>query len=251
MDEVCFAHEMRPCVSPPVTGSRGLTDLQQARLQGLLTTLSQTCPTCRLRLNRNAKTMLSLRGRQGGSVVSVHIGLLTHPEVLSDIPGWVLSQGRRTTPRLRQTLQLVWREQRHQQAAQVAHLELDPIPLPFDLVGMFTHVHRTWFSHLPRPAIRWARQSPQRTLNSIRFACYRRRPQAAVVVNPRLARPWVARLFVEHVLYHELCHHAQAHAPIRGESPHSRRFREWESQYPHHALATAWESQNLDRFLGA
>jgi hypothetical protein len=241
----------RRLISPRI--SRDLaSDLQRERLTALMEVLAQQCPTCHLRLNHNAKTMLSLRGRQGGSVVSVHVGLLDHPEALSELPAWIASHGRRTTSRLRETLQLVWREQRQRQITQrVSVPDLEPIPTPFDLRGLFDVVHGTWFSHLPKPALRWARSSPSRTLSSIRFGCYRRRPTPAIVINPRLARPWVARIFVEHVLYHELCHHAQAHAPIRGEPPHSRRFRHWESQYPHHELATAWERQHLERFLNA
>jgi predicted SprT family Zn-dependent metalloprotease len=221
------------------------------RLEQLHLELSLRCPSCRLRLNRNDKTMLSLRGRQGGSVVSVHVGLLDHPEALAELPGWIVSNGRRTSPRLRQALQVVWREQR-QRSIRIAPVDLpalETLPPAFDLHAVFTHIHGTWFPHLTKPAIRWGRNSPRRRLTSIRFACYRSRPQPAIVVNPRLAQPWVARIFLDHVLYHELCHHAQASAPIRGEPPHSRRFRQWEAQYPHHQLAQSWERLHLERFL--
>lgn len=232
----------------------GLSDdaVQRQRLELLHAELTRHCPTCRLRLNHNRKTMLSLRGRQGGSVVSVHVGLLDHPEALAELPAWILSNGRRTSPHLRQALREVWRVHRHRSISQspVALPDLETISAPFDLCEFFTEVHRTWFPHLTKPSIRWGRNSPRRTLTSIRFACYRSRPQPSIVVNPRLARPWVPKIFVEHVLYHELCHHAQASAPIRGERPHSRRFRQWEAQYPHHVLARIWERLHLERFLG-
>ena len=248
--QVTIIRAVTPLALPAALARVVGSPLQRERLERLLAILAAQCPTCRLRLNRNAKTMLSLRGRQGGSVVSLHVGMLDHPEALADLPGWIASHGRRTTPCLRQTLQTVWREQRQRQVHErVLVPDLEAIPAPFDLEDFFVQVHDRWFAHLPRPAISWARSSPQRTLSSIRFACYRRRPHPAIVVNPRLARPWVARIFVEHVLYHELCHHAQVHAPIRGEPPHSRRFRQWEAQYPHHELARAWERQHLERFL--
>lgn len=223
---------------------------RRQRLELLQAELATRCPTCRLRLNRNGKTMLSLRGRQGGSVVSVHLGLLDHPDALAELPGWIASNGRRASPRLRQALQDVWREQRRRSVIEPADLPaLETLPTSFDLNAVFTLIHGTWFAHLTRPAIRWGRNSPRRRLTSIRFACYRSRPQPAIVVNPRLRLPWVPRVFVEHVLYHELCHHAQASAPIRGEPPHSRRFRLWEAQYPHHELARTWERLHLERFL--
>lgn len=226
--------------------------VRRQRLEQLLVELAHRCPSARLRLNRNAKTMLSLRHRrQGGSVVSVHVDLLDHAVAVCALPEWVASQGRRLAPELRSALQEVWRSQRRQELVREPAVlpPLEPIPVPFDLSLMLSEVHGAWFAHLPRPAVRWARSSPHRTLTSIRFACYRARPQPVIVVNPRLARPWVAKVFAEHVLYHELCHHAQACAPIRGESPHSRRFRQWETQYPHHDLAIAWERVHLERFL--
>lgn len=226
--------------------------LRRERLEHVLREIARRCPTCQVRLNHNANTMLSLRHRrQGGSVVSMHVGLLDHAVAVRDLPDWVASHGRRISQDLRNALQSVWRDQRRAEIIrEPSNLPtLETIPVPFDLAEMLAQVHGTWFGHLPRPAIRWARSSPRRTLTSIRFACYRARPQAVIVVNPRLARPWVARIFAEHVLYHELCHHAQACAPIRGEPPHSRRFRAWETQYPHHELATAWERVHLERFL--
>ncbi len=241
--------------SSPTFSDAELAVSEAQRRQGLdrlHAELALRCPTCRLRLNRNGKTMLSLRGRQGGSVVSVHVGLLEHPEALAELPGWILSNGRRTSPRLRQALQEVWREQR-QRSLVIAPVELpalETLPTSFDLHAVFTLIHGAWFPHLTKPAIRWGRHSPRRRLTSIRFGCYRSRPQPAIVVNPRLAQPWVARIFLDHVLYHELCHHAQASAPIRGEPPHSRRFRQWEAQYPHHELAQMWERLHLERFLG-
>lgn len=239
--------------SPAITDTAlAVSEAQRRqRLDHLHAELALRCPTCRLRLNRNGKTMLSLRGRQGDSVVSVHVGLLDHPDALAELVGWITSNGRRTSPRLRQALQDVWREQR-QRSVTITPADLpalETLPTSFDLRAEFALVHGTWFPHLTKPSIRWGRNSPRRRLTSIRFACYRSRPQPVIVVNPRLAQPWVPKVFVEHVLYHELCHHAQASAPIRGEPPHSRRFRQWEAQYPHHEIARIWERLHLDRFL--
>lgn len=242
----------QPSPAASIDADLGIGDAQRRqRLERLHADLALRCPTCRLRLNHNAKTMLSLRSRQGGSVVSVHVGLLDHPEALGELPEWIASNGRRTDPRLRQALQDVWRGQHQRRIATV------PINLPvletlaegFELQAVFAQVHGTWFPHLSSPVVRWGRHSPRRRLTSIRFACYRSRPQPAIVVNPRLAQTWVARIFLDHVLFHELCHHAQANAPVRGEPPHSRRFRQWEAQYPHHDLARTWERLHLERFL--
>jgi predicted SprT family Zn-dependent metalloprotease len=86
-------------------------------------------------------------------------------------------------------------------------------------------------------------------LRAIRFGAYRRHGTPTIFVNPRLDRPWVARAFVEHVLHHELCHHAQHCQPVRGERPHSPRFHAWESTYPLHREAIAWQRHYLSHLL--
>jgi hypothetical protein len=230
-------------------------DPRQEQLERLVTTLQRTAPGCRLRLNRNRKTMLSLRGRPGGWTISLHIGLLDHPQALEELPGWIASRGHQPMPRLRRILQTVWAQARDEHLAEarsaLPETGLAPLGRPLDLDQALDHVHRTWFAHLSRPVIRWARNHGGRTLTSIRFGCYRSRPLALITINPRLARPWVPWVFIEHVLHHELCHHAQACAPVRGERAHSPRFRAWERQYPHHQLALTWERLHLERLMRA
>jgi|GEM_PF-1409291 hypothetical protein len=230
-----------------------LSALQEARLVALHLHLNTGAQISRVRLNTNRRTMLSLRGRPHSWTVSMHVGLLDHDSIIAEIPEWVSGRGRTTSAQLRRCLQEVWLAQ--QAAAAVADGDLitcSTLPTlmgPLSLDAVFSAIHGTWFSHLPKPAVGWSRSSGRRTLMHIRFGAYRRHPLAYVQLNPRLDQPWVARCFVEHVLFHELCHHAQACAPIRGESPHSARFRALERSYPQHAEAQAWERAFLSRLL--
>jgi hypothetical protein len=236
--------------------ARHRLDLQQAtRLVRLQLRLAREAPVGRLRLNRNRRTMLSLRGRPAAWTVSLHVGLLDHDRAVDEIPGWVASQGRRTSPALRQCLEEAWSRQH---AAKVVrsgddHLARDLPTLggPLALAQEFAAVHQRWFAQLPLPRIGWSRASPERRLSHIRFGSYRRAPEALVLVHPRLDQHWVARAFIEHVLFHELCHHAQACAPQRGERAHSPRFRAMERAYPQHREALAWERANLERLMAA
>ncbi len=227
--------------------------LQATRLVRLQLRLSHEAPVGRLRLNRNRRTMLSLRGRPAAWTVSLHIGLLDSDGAVEEIPAWVRTQGRSTTPALRRCLEEAWSRQH---AAKVVHSGDDDLARglptlggPLVLAQEFAMVHQRWFAQLPLPLIGWSRASPGRRISHIRFGSYRRTPQALVLVHPRLDQPWVARAFVEHVLFHELCHHAQACAPLRGERPHSPRFRAMERAYPGHREALAWERANLERLM--
>lgn len=234
----------------------GLDPLQSDVASALATACASALPGCRLRLNRNRRTMLSLRGLTGGRwSLSVHVALLREPQAISEIPSWVARHGRQTSAALRQALRIVWLAAQADGAAQAGDgldpaspaLDLPTIAAPLDLQAELGLLHAAWFQRLPLPRIRWARKAHRR-LSHIRFGCYRR-DQQLISLHPRLDQPWVARVFVEHVVFHELCHHAQACEPIRREPPHSQRFRAWERRYPHHDAALAWERRNLARLL--
>jgi hypothetical protein len=230
-----------------------LTGIQAARLLALQRRLEHEAPVGRLRLNRNSRTMISLRGRPKSWTLSMHVGLLEQDGALAEIPAWVRGNGRFTSPQLRQCLQEVWQRQRALDVIDAGDLalglSLPTLDGPLALEDEFSAVHSRWFSHLSKPGIAWSRSSGRRRLTHIRFGSYRRAPRAQVLINPRLNQPWVARCFVEHVLFHELCHHAQACMPVRGEPPHSARFRSLERTYPQHEQAQAWERSHLDRLL--
>jgi len=118
-----------------------------------------------------------------------------------------------------------------------------------DLQTAFSLVHQRHFPGLTRPRVAWSREIRKARQRHLRFASYRRKPTPLVMVHPRLNQPWVAIEFINFVLYHELCHHAQACDPQPRETAHSPRFRSWERQYPDYKNLLLWEKQNLERFL--
>ena len=203
-----------------------------------------------LRLNRNQRIFISLRGsRWGGMRLSLHQDLLRYHAALADLPRWVAAGGHTASPPIRSALDDLGRNLRQDKRAQGEPLILEPLDGALDLEAAFTRIHGTHFGHISRPAVDWSRGRRLAPRRHVRFATYRRRPSPLVLVNPRMDQPWVARLFVDFVLFHELCHHAQACAPLRGENAHSARFRAWERTFPGYADAVRWERENLDRFL--
>jgi hypothetical protein len=202
-----------------------------------------------LRLNRNRRQLLTLRGTWSRPRLSLHEGLLAHGDALAEIPRWIASRGRGAFPALRAALDAVLEAGRAEERARHPPPALPPLGGPLDLEAVFAQVHAAWFPGLPRPAIAWARGGGgRRRRRRIRFASYRRDPPR-IAVHRSLDRPWIARAFVEHVLHHELCHHAQACAPRRGERPHSTRFRIWEARFPGLDAVLAWERAHLEALL--
>ncbi len=221
----------------------------------LLRWIEHRMPMCRLRINHNRVTMLSLRyatsGTESQIIASIHADILSQPQAVAEIPAWITSRGHKVGPHLQKTFDTVFKRQRADELIiKRAAFPALPAPIqPLDLIGALDHVHGTWFDFLPKPVIKWGRDPGNRSLSSIRFGCYVRRPKPLITLHPRLKRPVIPWIFIEHVLFHELCHHRQACEPIAHEPHHSRRFQQWERTYPHHELATEWQRLFLDSVL--
>jgi hypothetical protein len=200
----------------------------------------------RLRLTRNRRVLLGLRGTVGRALtLSLHSELAHQRSCWPDLLAWVAGGGRQLPAALRMAMDEVFAAQ---QTPTVVP-DLTPLGGPCDLQGIAERVHRTWFAHVPVVPVHWGRNAPGRSRRQIRFGSYRRRPPQ-ITVHPLIDQPWVAERFVEYLLFHEYCHHAQACRPIPGEAVHSARFKTWEARYPHLAEVLAWEKAMLRRFLG-
>jgi hypothetical protein len=235
---------------PLASSGGGLDAEERAACQELQVALAGMAWPVELRLNRNERVFISLRGsRRGGMRLSLHEGLLRYRAALADLPRWVAAGGHTQSAPIRSALDDLGRNLRQERKAAAEPLVLETLSGPLDLGEVFARVHETHFKHLSRPAVGWGRGRRVPPRRHVRFATYRRRPSPLVLVNPRLDQPWVARLFVDFVLFHELCHHAQASSPLRGERAHSPRFRAWERTFPGFPEAVRWERENLDRFL--
>jgi len=234
------------------TDPAALDAVRADRYAALVSAVASVDRSLRVGLNANRRLLISLRYAGAGGSLSVHHGLLDELATLVEIPGWIRARGRGRFPAIAAGMRAV-SERLHAGAARgtVPLPPTEPLGGPFDLAASFARIHATWFAHTPKPRVAWARGGISRRQTHIRFGCYRRRPAPLITLHPKLNQPWVARVFVEHVLFHELCHHAQACTMIRGETTHSARFRAWERRFPHHDLALAWEKAVLHHFLDA
>jgi hypothetical protein len=219
----------------------------EERLAGLAARL----PGVAIRLRDSRRTWLSLRRSSGQLRLGLDPRLIMNPESSVLLEDWVRSGGRGDSGR---RMREVLRGMARRSGAEVGMIPPEITSLPIvgpqlDLTKACAAVHARWFAHLPLPLFAWARAS-HRQISSIRFGCYRRGPPSRISIHPRLSGAWVARAFLDHVIFHELCHHRQLHEPLRGrERTHSRRFRAWESSFPGHVEAMAWERACLPWLL--
>lgn len=71
-------------------------------------------------------------------------------------------------------------------------------------------------------------------------------------IHPALDRRWVPRYFIEHVMFHEMLHHAMPATRGTGRRLlHPPEFRERETEFRNHERALAWEKAHLHRLLRA
>ncbi len=235
-------------MSDPASSS----DLARERLQSLFDPRQ-----VRVRLNRNRRTLVSLRGRrEGGWTLSVHAGLVDTNALDRELQAFVRRRGRGEFPQLRRAMstlfgQLVQSPTALDPAMSERLAGLAVIGAQPDLIALAATVHRTYFSDLPAIPIAWGRNPGRRALRSIRFGSYTRgRGGPSMRISPRLAMPWVARIFLEHVIHHEYCHHRQFLEGRHGRpGAHCQRFRRLERGFPDYELALAWERANAARLL--
>jgi hypothetical protein len=210
---------------------------------GLAGSLAAWVDEIRLRPARRSLIRYS-RDRFGRRRLALDPHVAADPEAPDALRRWLASRGRDSGP----VRALIHRCEGHRERERPISL-LPPLAGPVDLEARLSRLHPLAAPGSPRPAITWARTT-RGTLRSIRFGCYDRRA-ALIRIHPRLARPWVADLFVDAVIHHELCHHRQACEPVRGERVHSARFRAWDRAFPGHHAAEQWMRDHLHRLLAA
>ncbi len=225
----------------------------------ILSRLRANLPDHVVEVRSSTRSLLGMRRSTSGHlIVRVHSELLNDADCPVLVAEWVKRRGKGGPGQSLSRLLHAAMSRRAQEQASGSHdwLAMQPIlgsTLPADadncLRKLAAQVHHNWFADLPVAPIIWGRRPPRRRLSHLRFGCYRRKSNS-IELSPRLARPWIARGFIEHVLHHEYCHHRQAMTPLlRREGVHSPRFRAWEQTYPDLTDALRWEHLALPWLL--
>ena len=180
-----------------------------------------------------------------------HMFLLAPPEIFRELSQFI----RRPTVTCRQRLNAWVRQNRHLiwgRPRDRACLNLSHRGFHVNLKDVYDRLNRDYFARKLRVKITWGRGRNRARRSSIDFGCYV--PVDRMIrINPALDRPWVPRLFVDYVVYHEMLHASLGvHALSNGRREvHSPRFREEEMEFRFYRWALRWERANLWRFLRA
>lgn len=191
-------------------------------------------------------------GRNGTVKVRLHhMFLLAPQEVFKSLAQFI----RRPTVACRQQLNAWVRQNRHLIGGaprERAWLNLSHRGFHVNLKEIYDRLNDQYFDGSLSVTITWGRSRSKARRHSIDFGCYDPSTES-IRINPALDRPWVPRLFVDYVVYHEMLHASlgvRALANGRLEV-HSPQFREEEKEFRFYNWALRWERSNLWRFLRA
>jgi hypothetical protein len=122
-----------------------------------------------------------------------------------------------------------------------------------DLQELYDGLNQRYFDGTIDARITWgqraAADAPKRRRGSMKMGSYSVEDRL-IRIHPSLDRPFVPRMFVEWIVYHEMLH--QKHdIPVRGgrRQFHTPEFLAEEALFAEHEAARLWERQHLDLLL--
>ena len=198
---------------------------------------------------RNGSPINIHRDIRGARKLTVHCDLTDDPHLLLGLSEYLKNGSLLLLKGVQSRLRGCWK------ADQEPDLDLELLEGALDLEGLFNEIRNEWFSDLPNIYVTWMVENPLQRCLAVLGEYYEWPPE--IRINPRLDQPLVARVFVEYIIFHELCHHRTNCQPTKAnvdsaeEDPwHGPQFLGFMKRYPHLDEACAWHRRNIGRFMG-
>lgn len=205
-------------------------------------------------LTDNQHTMISVKREQGRYRLRLHhMFLEADSDVVRALGKYVGQNDREASRLLGHFIDLNQRKIRRPHRRQVAEQPIETTGEIHDLAAIYEDVNRKYFNGRIDARITWGQRARQaarkRRRNSIKMGSYSVE-DALIRIHPSLDRPFVPRVFVEWIVYHEMLH--QKHdIPIVGgrRQFHTAAFLADEAKFAEYNFVRHWERANLDRLL--
>jgi hypothetical protein len=209
-----------------------------------------------LAVTDNQYTMISVKRDKGCFRLRLHhMFLEAEPEVVRAIGRYVSHNDREASRLLGQFIDIHQRKIRR-----ARRLSRGPVTVTIetrgevhDLQELYDGLNRRYFDGAIDARITWGqRLAPggrRRHRNSIKMGSYAVEDRL-IRIHPSLDRPFVPRLFVEWIVYHEMLHQKHDIPVVGGRRRfHTEEFLLEEAAFEHYHRARQWERDNLDRLL--
>jgi hypothetical protein len=240
----------------PVVEHGGDGDDEAAR-QALEHRIAMHVPDGRLALavTDNRYTMISVKREKGLFRLRLHhMFLQAEPEVVRAIGHYVAHNDREASRLLGRFIDIHQRKiRRARRACKPATVTIETRGEVHDLQDIYEVLNRRYFDGAIDARITWGQRlqpgGRRKRRNSIKMGSYSVEDRL-IRIHPSLDRPFVPRLFVEWIVFHEMLH--QKHdIPIVGgrRQFHTPEFLAEEATFEHYTIACRWEREHLDRLL--
>jgi hypothetical protein len=220
--------------------------------------IAQHVPEGRLALavTDNRYTMISVKREKGLFRLRLHhMFLEAEAEVVHALGRYVARNDRDASRLLGRFIDVHQRKIRRARSAPPgpASVTIETLGEVHDLREVYDHLNRIYFDGRIDARITWGQRiapgAKRRRRNSIKMGSYSVEDRL-IRIHPSLDRPFVPRLFVEWIVYHEMLHQKHDIPVVGGRRQfHTPEFMAEEAAYEHFDRARQWERENLDKLL--
>jgi predicted metal-dependent hydrolase len=242
----------------PLAGPQAEPD--EAARQLLERRIAQHVPMGRLALavTDNAYTMISVKREKGLYRLRLHHMFLdAEPEVVRALGAYVSHNDRAASQLLGRFIDIhqrkIRKQRRGRRRASPPSITIETRGEVHDLQSIFDELNAKYFDNTIDARITWGhRAAPgtkRRHRTSIKMGSYAVEDRL-IRIHPSLDRPFVPRVFVSWIVFHEMLHQKHDIPVIEGRRIfHTPEFLAEETTFEQYDEVRAWERANLDRLL--
>jgi hypothetical protein len=218
--------------------------------------MGQHAPEARLALavTDNRYTMISVKREKGLFRLRLHHMFLdADPDVVVALGKYVARNDRFASQMLSRFIDVNHRKIRRARRRRPTVFTIETRGEVHDLQEIYRHINAKYFADCIDARITWSQRAQpgakRRRRNSIKMGSYSVEDRL-IRIHASLDRPFVPRLFVEWIVYHEMLHQKHDIPVVGGRRQfHTPEFMAEEALFDQYDRASRWERDNLDKIL--
>jgi len=237
---------------PPVEDEHARKDLEERIFDAMGAHASDA--RLALAVTDNRYTMISVKREKGLFRLRLHHMFLdADHEVVSALGKYVARNDRDASQMLSRFIDVNHRKIRRARRRRPTVFTIETRGEVFDLQEIYDQINAQYFDNKIDARITWSQRSQtgakRRSRNSIKMGSYSVEDRL-IRIHASLDRPFVPRMFVEWIVYHEMLHQKHDIPVVGGRRQfHTPEFLAEEATYEHFHRMSRWERENLDKIL--
>jgi hypothetical protein len=207
-----------------------------------------------LAVTDNRYTMISVKREKGLFRLRLHHMFLdADHEVVSALGKYVARNDRDASQMLSRFIDVNHRKIRRARRRRPTVFTIETRGEVHDLQDIYSDINERYFDNKIDARITWSQRAQsgakRRKRNSIKMGSYSVEDRL-IRIHASLDRPFVPRMFVEWIVYHEMLHQKHDIPVVGGRRQfHTPEFMAEEAEFEQYEKASRWERENLDKIL--